>query len=579
VAACSRPGLRSARCLTRSRPTRATAAVDNHGLLQRVARLELQQQQQGAHVFFSPTALAVSYHNAVSDRVVIPSPAVTWFQPATPPDTVLDALRRPPAPDAPEAQVQTFMERVGQLFAAADTVGCLLLVGRSSTPTVGTRKPDLVAFLRALLAAGQLGAPRPVSYDVLHAVVVGELKHRRAAGSEGRFTAEEKAGVLSFLEDLVREQLWRAAGGDRARVVAFLCDGAHIIFFQCTFGCQLSGPRPAVSLLEAQECGPFPLVGEGAQLLTGLLKASPSQLGYDPPRCVPDDGADEIVLRACLGAGATSLGFAAKWQGRTIVLKQYHAATPATAGALAAATRAELDALRAATNVRGVCRLLGTAQGTAGETCVLLAPLGAVMYSLRTASPVATAAAPPSAGLWSQGDAPAAAACRVGPFLPGAAEFCDLVDALANLHAVSWVHRDPRPANFYRDGAGRFFLADLGSAAPVDVASPADADRPWAFNFGPLDALRALRDGASLPAPQPAHDFEQVARLVYVAHARDGDTLPSQQMLKAADLCAWWQARDGTVVLAPLLRAAAAAAAGEAEREQLKAAIRAVFPA
>ena len=258
-----------------------------------------------------------------------------WFRPADPPVAVLDALRgQQLAPDAPESQVQAFMERVGQLFAASDPASSLLLVGCSSTPTVGTRKPDLVGYLAAPPVAGQRRAPRPVSYDVLHAVLVGELTLRRAASSEGRFTAEEKGGVLSFLEDLVQEQLWRAGGGDRARVLAFLSDGVHIVFFQCTFACELAGGRPTVSLHEAQECGPFPLAGEGAALLTGLLKASPSQLGYDLPRCVPDVGGGEIALRAYLGAGATSLGFTCEWQGRAAVLKQYHAAAP---GALAAA--------------------------------------------------------------------------------------------------------------------------------------------------------------------------------------------------------------------------------------------------
>ena len=211
---------------------------------------------------------------------------------------------------------------------------------------------------------------------------------------------------------------------------------------------------------------------------------------------------------------------------------------------------------------------------------MVLAPVGAVTYSLRAASPAGQAAAPPPSGLWLPADVPAATAHRVGPLLPGAAEFCDLVDALAGLHAAGWVHRDPRPANFYRDAAGRFVLADLGSAARIGDGAAAADGRPWAFHFGPLDALLALRDGAPLPPPQPAHDFEQLARLVYAAQACDGDALPPPHPRAAAELCDWWQARDSTVVLASLLRAAdAAAAGGVAERELLKAAIRAVFPA
>jgi hypothetical protein len=568
--------------------------VANAELVRSMVRMELQQQTLGAHVF-SPTAAAKMYRSAVETRVIVTAPAVTWFQPSPPPAAVLAALQAPAlAPDAPESQVQALMERVAKLYSLESDAGAypVLLVGRSSAPTFGTRKPDLVAFLAAAPAGGQPGAPRAVSYDALHAVFVGELKRRRSAGADGRFADEEKAAVLSFLEDLVREQLWRFAGGDRARVVAFLCDGAHILFFQCTFASTLSGAGPAVQLLQAHECGPLPLAGEGAALLTGLLKASPQQLGYELPRCQPDGaGGEEVTLRAYLGAGATSLGFAVELRhGGAAVLKQYHSDAAAPAGARALV--AELRALRAAAGVPGVCQLLGTARSTVGAACLLLAPLGVVTYSLRAshAAARATAAPPPlAAGLWlAHAHAPTAAAPlrRIGPLLPGAPEFCDLVDALGGMHAAGWVHRDPRPANFYRDGAGRFVLCDLGSAARADARCDDDDDdddddgRPWAFQLGPLAALRALRAGATLPPPAPAHDFEQVARCAYVALARDGDTLPSPHCLAAAaELCGWWEARDDTVVLAPLLRAAGAAAAGTATgREQLKAAIRAAFP-
>jgi len=45
---------------------------------------------------------------------------------------------------------------------------------------------------------------------------------------------------VSFAEALVREQPWRAEllGGDAlsfARVVTFITDSVHIVFFQCTF--------------------------------------------------------------------------------------------------------------------------------------------------------------------------------------------------------------------------------------------------------------------------------------------------------------------------------------------------------
>jgi serine/threonine protein kinase len=147
------------------------------------------------------------------------------------------------------------------------------------------------------------------------------------------------------------------------------------------------------------------------------------------------------------------------------------------------------------------------------------------------------------------------------------------VDALAGLHAAGWVHRDPRPANFYRDASGRFFLTDLGSAARIGDAAAADDARPWAPQYGPLAALRAAAAGAPPPAPAPAHDFEQVARLVYAAQARDADML-TMQADDAAKLAAWWEQRDAAPLLQALLPAAAAASQGDAARRAFQDVIR-----
>jgi serine/threonine protein kinase len=158
------------------------------------------------------------------------------------------------------------------------------------------------------------------------------------------------------------------------------------------------------------------------------------------------------------------------------------------------------------------------------------------------------------------------------PMLPGATEFCDLVDALAGLHAVGWVHRDPRPTNFFRDAAGSFFLADLGSAAPIgDETVWIDDERPWAPQYGPLAVLRAVAAGVAQPLPAPAHDFEQVARLAYASSSRAAETMPAQ----GSELCKWWEQQDKTPFLSALLPAAAAAATGDAAaREAFKEALR-----
>ena len=75
-----------------------------------------------------------------------------------------------------------------------------------------------------------------------------------------------------------------------------------------------------MSLLEAQECCPFALAGEGAARLAGLLQAVLSQLAR--PRGAPDDGAEVVALRSYLDAETTSFGFATESQGCASVLKQ-----------------------------------------------------------------------------------------------------------------------------------------------------------------------------------------------------------------------------------------------------------------
>jgi hypothetical protein len=99
--------------------------------------------------------------------------------------------------------------------------------------------------------------------------------------------------------------------------------------------------------------------------------------------------------------------------------------------------------------------------------------------------------------------------------VPGAAEFCNLVDALHGMHAKGWVHRDPRPANFFRTEDGSFVLSDLGAARRAGVALDTADERPWAFTYGPLTALRKLRDGDVQLSHTFADDFEQVRGLPF----------------------------------------------------------------
>ena len=511
--------------------------------------------QYAGQLPLSTRAMAEIYRDKLSALVLRLEKLPIWFAP----DPTAPAWT-PLPPNTSEAEVQKQFERAMRPLAAASRAPALVLVGRSTTPSIGTRKPDMVGYV-AMAPAEPAGDMVAVSNTVTHIVCFGSLKPRRAADNDGKFTDEEKGGVLDFAVKLLENQQWRAEKGSLARVVAFLSDGAHIVFFECTFRVDVNGQALRVSLVEVRESASLPLAGEGGAYLAGLTRTPLDALGYELPQC--EVAGAPVELRAYLGMGATSHGFAATWRGDdAVVLKRYHAATPP------AVVLQEQAAHHAAAGVPGVCQLRGEAAG-----CLLLAPRGAVSYSLHARSR-ADAAAPAPAGLWSVAAPPAPPAVPASPVLPGAAEFCDLLDALAGLHAAGWVHRDPRPANFFRDAAGRFFLADLGSAARIGDAAAAAADtRPWAPQYGPLAALRATADGLPPPAPEATHDFEQVARLVYAAQARDADmlTMPADD---AAKLAAWWAQRDARALLRALLPAAAAAAQGAAARRAFQDAIR-----
>ena len=510
----------------------------------------------------STRTLAELYRDAMSTQRLQLGQLPTWFAPD--PEASMRAWTRLP-PNTSEEKVQKEFELGVLPLAAASRNPTLVLLGSSTSPTIGTRKPDVVGCVAAPFAP-DLADARPLSRFVTHIACVGSLKARRAAGNEGKFSDDEKGGALSFADALVRKQPWRAHDGSFARVVVFLSDGAHIVFFECTFRVEVRSSELHVEMAAVRECAPLPLDGEGDMYLAGLTLAPLATLGHALPQCEVDGEA--VDLSAYLGVGATSAGFAGTWRGDAVVFKHYHAAMQCDVA------QCELKALLAAAGVPGVCALRGQAANG-----LLLAPLGVVTYSLHVRASSAPRA-PAPAGLWSLARSTADPGvpempmprAATDPMLPSATEFCDLVDALAGLHAVGWVHRDPRPTNFFRDAAGSFFLADLGSAAPIgDETVWIDDERPWAPQYGPLAVLRAVAAGVAQPLPAPAHDFEQVARLAYASSSRAAETMPAQ----GSELCKWWEQQDKTPFLSALLPAAAAAATGDAAaREAFKEALR-----
>ena len=194
--------------------------IDLEGVVKEVKQ-EMKLLSAGA--LFSPTSIALVYRQAdLAGKMKRPT-APEWWEAAA--DSVWSArsLGDPLPPGTEESRVQQVLERFFRsLERLPDSKLCLQ--SRSATPSLGTRKPDVVGFLAQLRtpqvagggAAGSQQGIAASSNDPVHIVCLGEAKSRRVQGAEGVFTDQEKGHTLSFAEELVRRQPWRAkplAGG------------------------------------------------------------------------------------------------------------------------------------------------------------------------------------------------------------------------------------------------------------------------------------------------------------------------------------------------------------------------------
>ena len=106
--------------------------------------------------------------------------------------------------------MQDVLERFFRSFEQLLPDSRLRLLGRSATPSLGTRKPDVVGYL-------QRQGITASSYDPFHIVCLGEAKCRRVQGAEGVFTDQEKGHTLSFEAAVAREATGRWRGLFRPR--------------------------------------------------------------------------------------------------------------------------------------------------------------------------------------------------------------------------------------------------------------------------------------------------------------------------------------------------------------------------
>jgi hypothetical protein len=516
---------------------------------------------------FSPTSVAETYRS-LGPTVVQKTREPRWWTPAADSAWTEAARALPLLPHGSlESEVQQAMEKY---FATLRLdAPHSVVVGRSTQPSIGgTRKPDFVGF-RAVRRATHAGLPprpgtpsfQPVSHEECHINFLGEAKHRRQSEREGIFTELEKGHTLSFAAALAEAQPWRASQAVsygpqllQARMITFLTDGLLVVFFECVFELTLRNGAFGATLVSLGESDPLPVYGVGGAFLAGLCLAEQQQLGAALPLC-PDGS----PVSAFLGMGATSAGYACLIDGAPAVAKvlQCRADHPWILK--------EVDALLALQQLPGVVKLLSQTANT-----LFLSPLGATSFSL-DAPPPAQLAQPGSIHVWRPDEQPAPLQSPRLCARPTAAHFCALVDVLALVHAKGFVHRDPRPANWFLSSQGSFVLADLGSALRVGTVNAWDDARPFGFNYGPEAVLRSMAEQEDLPPAAPAHDMEQVARLFYAAQTRDGAFLPTSG--SAVELLEWWSLRDRLEGLAGLLSLARRASDGEDERTAFKAAL------
>jgi hypothetical protein len=338
----------------------------------------------------------------------------------------------------------------------------------------------------------------------------------------------------------VQAQLQRVAAiaphGHTAFVHGFLSDGAHMIFVRVD--ARYNAERQTAVLSTRSESEPFELAA-GLGHLNAWLAAEPASLGFVSPTIELDGSGTSVTLTEALGMGATSMVYAAEHTRGTgapgelparFVVKLFQPTVPGEA------LRGEAEALRACAALPNVVQLHGISERS---RALVLTPLCATSFSLHAFATDATLLSV----LYN-------VAGRVGattrPLRPRAADFCDLVDALRALHGQGYVHRDPRPQNFFRDGNGAFVLSDLGAA--VRIGTRPDPSRPFGFTYGPLRVLERLAVGAALGPVSPGHDLEQVARIVLAGAAGvsvSAGASPGQ-------LLAAWRAADEAILGRPL---------------------------
>jgi hypothetical protein len=284
---------------------------------------------------------------------------------------------------AKESVVQADMtQMLGEVLHAAllasPTKPRYQLVDRHLFPSIGTRKPDLVAYLLDYSS----GAPVVAPFEAGNIAFIVELKARLASGAG--FTDGDMGHLLDMMTALARAQPWRAGcdGSVTSAVVGALCDGVAITVYRAVFAIQADASGFTATLISAQ-AGPVQnLCGDGGVLLAKLLCAPPDVIGFALPTFTLTAAvgvaagaavagaavAQPLVVtpRSCLGFGATALVYLASSASlglpgaeRAVAIKSYIAHNPATEDAFFEAERASVAKVAM---VPGCIQLAGSAR-------------------------------------------------------------------------------------------------------------------------------------------------------------------------------------------------------------------------
>lgn len=431
----------------------------------------------------------------------------------------------------------------GEALGAAADSGSLRMVIRDTSRWMisqqNERRPDFTGF----------PLPLPAVHEPCAALVIGQLQPTSGAA----FTEAHLGQTISALISLVKTQVGLRFLESRASAAAvgFLLNRTHVAFVRVQLVAVPGGGSHKLSRVSITKS--LALNDDGAACLQLLCAMDPARLGLKlPSLLLPFTQSHlpitDLKLRTYLGSGLTSSGFlcdvevgpAPQASGGPASLPRPPTVVEAVAKVLTgddkeAIARTEADILVALGRTarhpaipRWVLpppQLLASSRDSSARPVLIITPRGTLGYVM------------PSAG-------------RVAP--PGhafatAAEFCAVVWAVLDLHSRGWVHRDPRPENFFRTD-GCFLLADVGSATVYGGTYSPVETRGQSIRYGPI---RFLREGSQSPY-YPADDFELVARMVFCA-GRQADAPFSAH---PDVLLPFWERWEGCVDLQVLLTTA-----------------------